>query len=87
MRHAAVMAGADPQEVIVTPPKNLLDGKLEPTELQALVAAWQAGAFSTETLYENLQRGRIASMDRDLAAETALKDAEAAGTPAPDAGL
>ena len=87
LRHAAVMAGADPQEVIVTPPKNLLDGKLEPTELQALVAAWQAGAFSTETLYENLQRGRIASMDRDLAAETALKDAEAAGTPAPDAGL
>lgn len=88
LRHAAIMAGADPMAVIVTPPKNLLDGNLEPAQLQALVAAWTAGAISQETLYENLQRGRIASMDRSAGDEQALIDAEAAGMgAAPDAAV
>lgn len=64
--------------ITVNPPRNLLEGRLEPQEVQALVAAWEAGAFGHETLYENLQRGRIASMERTFEDELKLLDAPAA---------
>jgi hypothetical protein len=69
------MAGANPDDVVVTPPANLMEGRLDPAELQALVSSWRDGAMSWPTLYENLQRGRIASMDRDASEEEALLDA------------
>lgn len=62
--------------ITVTPPKNLLDGSLDAQEMTALVAAWEKGAFGYETLYENLQRGRIASMERDAADEQRLIEGE-----------
>jgi hypothetical protein len=41
-------------------------------ELNALVRAWQAGAISHQTLYEDLQRGEIAPVDRSFEDEKYL---------------
>jgi hypothetical protein len=76
LKQAAIMAGANPDDVTVTPPKNLLEGRLDPQEITALVASWTGGAISYETLYENLQRGRIASMERTAEDEARLIEAE-----------
>ncbi len=72
LKQAAIMTGANPDDVVVTPPQNLLEGRLEPQEMQAINQLWQAGSLSYQTLYENLQRGRIASPERDYEAELAL---------------
>jgi Domain of unknown function (DUF4055) len=87
LKNAAIMAGADPDAVVVAPPQNLLEGRLDAQELTALVSAWEKGAFGHETLYENLQRGRIANPERDLADETAqiTRDTEARSGFLPDA--
>jgi hypothetical protein len=79
------MAGANPDEVVVTPPGNMLEGRLDATEVQALVGAWEAGAFGYQTLYENLQRGRIASPERTFEEELGMVDSEDA-TPREDRG-
>jgi hypothetical protein len=64
LRFAADMAGANPDDVSVRPPKNLLEGRMDAGQLTALVAAWEKGAFGYETLYDNLVRGHIANPDR-----------------------
>jgi hypothetical protein len=89
LKNAALMAGADPNGVIVTPPANLLEGRLDAQEMTALVAAWEKGGFGYETLYENLQRGRIASPERDMAAEMTQieRDNEARSDFLPDAAI
>ena len=85
LKQAAIMAGANPDEVVVAPPQNLLEGRLEPQEIAALLAAWKDGGISYQTLYENLQRGRIASPERDADEESGLLDDEGeVDQPAPD---
>ena len=42
--------------------------------LTSLVGAWQGGAMSKETLYENLQQGEIANPDRTFKEEQSLID-------------
>lgn len=75
MRHAARINGIqNVDDIIVKPPENLLEGRLDGGEVGALVSAWQNGAFGYQTLYENLQRGRIASMERSADDEQALID-------------
>lgn len=75
MRNAARLNGIDNVDgIIVKPPENLLEGRLDSAEVGALVSAWQNGAFGYQTLYENLQRGRIASMERSADDEQALID-------------
>lgn len=64
LRFVALMMGLDPMTVVVTPNLSFIDSKLTPQEITALVAAWQADAFGYETLYENLQRGEVASAER-----------------------
>ena len=81
LKQAAIMSGTNPDEVVVTPPANLLEGRLDAQELTALVASWTGGAISYETLYANLQRGRIASVERTAEEEAALIEAE---TPSAD---
>jgi hypothetical protein len=71
LKQAAIMAGANPDEVVVKPPSNLLEGRMDAATLTALVGAWEKGAFGYTTLYENLQQGRIASMERDATEEQA----------------
>lgn len=74
LRYAARMIGADESEVVVMPPSRLLEPVMPAQEAVALVNAWQNGAFSYQTLYENLQRGQIASAERDHEAEMLLLD-------------
>lgn len=62
-------------EIVVAPPDNLLEGRMAGADITALVNAWERGAFGFETLYENLQRGRIASIERTAEEEQALIDA------------
>lgn len=74
LRHVAGMLGLNPDDVVVTPPADLLDHTMEPTEAEALVRVWQAGAIGYETLYDNLQRGGIASAERSVEDELRLLD-------------
>lgn len=76
LRHAAVFVGANPDEVVVKPNLKFVDTTLEPSQAKALTESWQAGAFSYETLYENLQRGGIASEERTADEEKALLETE-----------
>lgn len=56
--YAAEWAGID-GEVAVALNTQYGAAKLTPQALTALVAAWQAGAISKETLFQNLQTGKI----------------------------
>lgn len=76
LKHIAIMIGANPDEVIVKPPANLLSSTMSPQDATALVKTWQDGAISYTTLYENLQRGQIASVERDADDELKLIDDE-----------
>lgn len=65
LRHIAVMVGANPAEVVVKPNLSFVEAGLSPQDAAALVKIWQDGAISYPTLYENLQRGELASPERD----------------------
>jgi len=77
LRNVAGMMGLNADDVVVTPPSDLMDHTMEPDKAEALVRIWQNGAISYDTLYENLQRGGIASAERDADAElSSIDDAE-----------
>lgn len=82
LRNVAVMIGVDPEEVIVTPNLKFAESRLGPAEVAQLVTGWQAGAFSYETLYENLQKGEIASPERTAEEEQQLIQEEMPDDPA-----
>lgn len=74
LKNAALIAGANPDDVIVEPPTKMLEPVMTGQEALQLVQAWQAGGFSYATLWENLQRGQIGTMDRDSEEEALLMD-------------
>jgi len=76
LRFAAMYVGANPVEVVVVPNLKFVDAAMQPKEGIELVTMWQAGAISYRTLYENLQRGEIASPDREAGEELALIEVE-----------
>ncbi|MBM3606817.1 MAG: DUF4055 domain-containing protein [Alphaproteobacteria bacterium] len=76
LRHIATMIGANPEEVVVKPNLSFVEAGLSPQEAQALVSMWQSGAISYQTLYENLQRGEIASAERTFEEEYELISGE-----------
>lgn len=45
--------------------KDFFESRLAPGQISALVAAWQAGAFTFRDLFENLVRGEIIDAQRD----------------------
>ena len=69
LKQAAIMAGANPDDVVVAPPANLLEGQMDAQMLQAMFGVYERGGMAWETYYENLQRGRIASPERDAKQE------------------
>lgn len=87
LRHIAVMIGAAPDQVIVKPNLSFVDATLSPQEAAALVSLWQNNAISYQTMYENLQRGEIASAERDHDAELELIDKEDIETEPGETGL
>lgn len=84
LRHIAVMIGHKPEEVTVKPNLSFVDSTLTPQEAAQLVSVWQSGALSKQTLYENLQRGELASAERSFEEEQELIAAEGAGLGNPD---
>lgn len=79
LRIAAEWVGANPDEVEVTMNRDWIEARMNGTDLTALVKAWQAGAMSHQTLYENLQRGEIAQPDREFEEEQQLIEDEGGG--------
>lgn len=76
LRYAAIWVGANPEEVVVEPNLEFSDVRLNPQDVQQLVAAWQAEAFSKLTLHENLKRGGIVPVERTLDQEQELINKE-----------
>ena len=76
IRNAAMMKGLEPEGIVVKPPTDMLEGKLDATGITALVSAWEKRAFSYVTLHENLQRGGVASMERTADEEYSLIEGE-----------
>lgn len=76
LRFAAVMKGLDPKVVTVPVPESLMDSTMPPSEAEALMRLWLEGAISYATFYEGLQKGGIASPERDADAEFAIAQRE-----------
>lgn len=76
LRVAAVWMGADPDEVSVGFSKDFIETRLSSDELTALVAGWQGGAYSRQTLHENLQSGEVIPATRSLDDERELQEAD-----------
>lgn len=72
LRYAAMFVGQDPTEIVVKPNLQFVDQVMNPLDAANLVKVWQAGAISKQTLYENLQRGEVASAERTLDEEEEL---------------
>lgn len=78
LRFAAMFVGQDPNDIVVKPNLQFVDQVMNPLDAANLVKVWQAGAISKQTLYENLQRGEVASAERTFEEEEELiaKDQE-----------
>lgn len=64
LRDVAMMKGLNEDEVIVTPPDDLLDSTLEPEHALKLWQIVKDGGMSYETFYERMQKGGLANPDR-----------------------
>lgn len=88
LRYVGRMKGlsdSEIEEIVVTPPKGFIDRKMSPQEVQAIMGLWEKGLLAYETVYENLQEGEIASVERSAEEELALIEQEDAGRgPGPD---
>ena len=76
LKNAAIMVGANPDEVVVKPDLEFVETLLEPKQAVELLKLWQGGAISYETFYENLQKGGIASLERTSDDEKELIETE-----------
>lgn len=72
LRYAATFVGQDPNEIVVKPNLEFVGAELSAEDAKILVDMWMGDAISYETLYENLQRGRIASEERTMEEERDL---------------
>lgn len=59
LRWCAAFLGIDGADITVQMIRDYMPVRMAPLELQALVAAWQAGAITQSDLYGNLVRGEI----------------------------
>jgi hypothetical protein len=85
LKNAAIWAGANPDEVKVDANMDFVDHELSPQEITALVASWMQGAYSKQTLFENLQRGSVIDERTEFEEEEERIAEEAAGV-LPDDG-
>ena len=80
LRNAALMMGLNENDVVVTPPADLMDSTLTPAEAGSLMNLYLRGVLSYQTLYERLQRGGIADPDRTFEEEfSQVEDQELEG--------
>lgn len=83
LRFIARMLALNEAEVIVNPPENLLEGAMTPAEAVELATLVTNGHISYETFYERLQKGGIASPERDSDEETDLIEGSVDGNAVP----
>ena len=76
LKIAAEWTSSNPEEVELKINRDWVEVRMSPQELKELVMSWQAGAISHRTLFTNLQRGEIVSMDRDFEDEVDEIDSE-----------
>lgn len=72
LRIAATWVRASPTEVEVRLNRDYVGTQMDPATMTALLKAFQSGAISHQTLWENLQRGEIAPADRSIGDERDL---------------
>jgi hypothetical protein len=72
LKQAAIMAGANPDDVVVKAPDNMLEGAMDAQTLQTMFNVYSGGGMSWDTYYAALQRGRVASPERTADDEDAL---------------
>ncbi|WP_336802464.1 DUF4055 domain-containing protein [Kaistia sp. MMO-174] len=76
LKNLAVWMGANPDEVKVTPVTDFFDHALSAQDITALVAGWQAGAYSWRTMFDRFQRGELIPADRTADDELGQIDQE-----------
>jgi hypothetical protein len=76
LRWFAEWAKADPASISFKLNRDFYPAPMNPQQLTALIAAWQQGAISDQTLFENLQQGEIISQDTTLEDEQARIDTQ-----------
>lgn len=76
LRIASEWVTGRPDDIEVKLNRDWVETKMDAQSLTALVKAWQAGGMSHRTLYENLQRGEIAPVDRSFEEEQDLIEDE-----------
>lgn len=81
LRNIAIWLGEDPNAVTVTPNLEFFDEVLSAQDLTALVAGWQAGAYSFPSMFDRLKRGQIVPIDRTPEQEQELIAKDDAGLP------
>lgn len=64
LKSLAIWMGANPDEVKVTPVTDFFDHALSAQDITALVAGWQAGAYSKRTMFDRFLRGELIPADR-----------------------
>ncbi len=78
LKAAARMKGLDDKDIVVVPPKDLLDSTMSPQDFAQLFSVYTQNGISWETFYERGQAGGIFSSERDADEEYALIDPEGA---------
>lgn len=76
LRNVAMILGLPEDGVIVHPPQDLLDKTMTASEAESLMRIWQGGGMAWDTFYANMQRGGIATPERDAEQEYALISAD-----------
>jgi hypothetical protein len=72
LKNLASWLGANPDEVEVKANTDFFDQTLSPQDIMALVAGWQADAYSKPTMYDRLQKGGVANPERTFEEEELL---------------
>lgn len=76
LRYIAIIMGLKPDSVTVVPNLRFVETIMNPVDAEALMRLWLGGAISKRTLYENFQRGEIASEERSFEKEEELIESE-----------
>jgi hypothetical protein len=79
LKHAASWVGENEDAVKVTPNLDFFDRILSAQEITAIVAGWQASAYSWESAFWRLQKGGAVPPDRTPEEERELIDQDSIG--------
>jgi len=75
LKNAAMIMGLPEEDIVVTPPKDLMDRTMSPQDFAALFGVYSEGGMSWDTYFENGQRGGIFSNEITAEEENARLDA------------